>query len=166
MPEFFFFFYLAVPMACGSSQVREHSSDNARSLTCWATREIQKFLNSFFLFFCLVFFLGGGCFLRPHPQHIEVPQAGGQIRTTAYATATIMQDPSCVCNQYHSSWQCQILTQWLRPEIKPAFSWIPVRFISTEPWQELPEIPEFLISKGRYRQTISLCIYSLVCGGL
>ena len=26
----------------------------------------------------------------------------------AYATATAMQDPSCVCDLYHSSWQYQI----------------------------------------------------------
>ena len=30
------------------------------------------------------------------------------------------------------------LTCWLRPEIEPASSWIVVRFISTEPCQELP----------------------------
>ena len=29
------------------------------------------------------------------------------------------------------------LTQWARPGIKPASSWMLIRFISTEPWQEL-----------------------------
>ena len=31
------------------------------------------------------------------------------------------------------------LTYWARPEIEPASSWILVRFVSTEPRQELPE---------------------------
>ena len=30
------------------------------------------------------------------------------------------------------------LTHWAKPGIKPASPWIPVRFISAEPWQEFP----------------------------
>jgi len=36
-------------------------------------------------------------------------QARGQIRATAYATATAMQEPSHICDLHHSSQQCQIL---------------------------------------------------------
>ena len=33
------------------------------------------------------------------------------------------------------------LTYWLRPGIEPESSWIPVRFVSTEPRRELPALP-------------------------
>ena len=32
------------------------------------------------------------------------------------------------------------LTHWARPGIEPSSSWIQVRFISAEPWQELPSV--------------------------
>ena len=32
-----------------------------------------------------------------------------ELQLLPYATATAMQDPSCVCHLHHSSWQCQIL---------------------------------------------------------
>ena len=54
----------------------------------------------FFLFF----------FLGSHPQHMEVPRLGveSELQLLAYVAATAMQDSSCVCDLYHSSWQCQI----------------------------------------------------------
>ena len=39
-----------------------------------------------------------------------------------------MWDLSCVCDLCCSSQQCQIITHWARTVIKPASSWIPVRF--------------------------------------
>ena len=50
-------------------------------------------------------------FLGPHLQHMEVPRLGVQLelQLPATATATETQDPSCICNLHHSSWQCQIL---------------------------------------------------------
>ena len=36
------------------------------------------------------------------------------------------------------------LTHWVRPGIEPASSWILVRFVSTEPWWELP-LPLFFM---------------------
>ena len=38
-------------------------------------------------------------------------QARGWIGTVAAATATAVPDPSCICNLYHNSQQCQILNQ-------------------------------------------------------
>ena len=32
-----------------------------------------------------------------------------ELQLPAYTTATAVPDPSCVCDQYHSSWQYQIL---------------------------------------------------------
>ena len=43
-----------------------------------------------------------------------------------------MPDPSQVYGNARS------LTHWARPGIKPASLWLPVRFVSTESWRELP----------------------------
>ena len=42
---------------------------------------------------------------------MEVPRLGDklELQHLAYATATATQDPSHVCNLYHSSQQCQTL---------------------------------------------------------
>ena len=48
-----------------------------------------------------------------------------------------MPDPSCICDLHCSSWQCQSLTYWARPGIKPASSWTLVGFISAVLQQEL-----------------------------
>ena len=51
------------------------------------------------------------CFLGPPLGHIEVLRLGIQskLQLPAYTTATATWDPSCICNLYHSSEQCQIL---------------------------------------------------------
>ena len=50
-------------------------------------------------------------FLGPNLWHMEVPRLGVQseLQLPAYTTATATQDPSRVCDLYHSSWQCRIL---------------------------------------------------------
>ena len=50
-------------------------------------------------------------FLGPQVQHMEVPRLGveSELQLLAYATATAMQDPSHVCDLYHSSQQHWIL---------------------------------------------------------
>ena len=58
-------------------------------------------------FFCFVLF----CFLGPHLRLMEIPRLGVnlELQLPATATATATQDPSHVCNLYHSSQQCWIL---------------------------------------------------------
>ena len=51
---------------------------------------------------CFVFFSG------LHLQHMEVPRLGVKSEL-AYTTATVMQDPSLVCDPHHSSPQRRIL---------------------------------------------------------
>jgi len=55
----------------------------------------------------LLFFFFSGL----HPWQMEVPRLGVELelQLQAYTTATSMPDPNCVCDLYHSSWQCQIL---------------------------------------------------------
>ena len=50
-------------------------------------------------------------FLGPLPWNMEVPRLGvkSELELLAYTTATAMQDPSCVCDLYHSSWQRRTL---------------------------------------------------------
>ena len=57
----------------------------------------------FVFLFCFVFFLG----LRP--WHMEVPRLGVELelQLLAYTTDTATQDPSHLCDLYHSSQQCQ-----------------------------------------------------------
>ena len=46
-------------------------------------------------------------FLGPLPWYMVVPRPGIKSpELPACATATATRDPSCVCNLYHSSWQC------------------------------------------------------------
>ena len=42
---------------------------------------------------------------------MEVPRLRVELelQLAAYITATETQDPSCICNLHHSSWQCWIL---------------------------------------------------------
>ena len=42
---------------------------------------------------------------------MEVPRLGveSEIQMLVYTTATATQDPSCICELHHSSWQCRIL---------------------------------------------------------
>ena len=58
---------------------------------------------SFFFFF---FFLG------PYLQHMEIPGLGVvlKLQLLAYTSATARQDLSHICDLYHSSQWCQILT--------------------------------------------------------
>jgi len=51
------------------------------------------------------------CFLGPHLRHMEVPrlEVKWELQLPACATATAMQDLSCVCGLHHSSRQHRIL---------------------------------------------------------
>ena len=59
-------------------------------------------LVSFFFFFL---FKAG-----PHLQHMEIPRLGveQELQLLAYATATAIPDPSCLCDLCHSLQHCQI----------------------------------------------------------
>ena len=63
----------------------------------------------YFFFVVVIGFLF--VFLGPHPLHTEVPRLGVrlELQLPAYATATAMQDSSCICDLHHSSWPPQIL---------------------------------------------------------
>ena len=60
-------------------------------------------------FFNLIYLLF--LFLGLHLRHMEVPRLGAQIRVQlpAHTTATVMRDPSHICDLCHSSQQCWIL---------------------------------------------------------
>ena len=86
-------------------------------IICMYTRLFSFSFSSFF-------------FLGPHLWHMKVSRLGVKLemQLLAYATATAMPYPSCICNLHHSSWQTRSLTHWARPRIKHASSWMLVRF--------------------------------------
>ena len=97
---------------------------------------LQHLLESFFKGVSFILFI---CLFRAAPVAYEGSQARGrssscwptpqpqqcQIRAVSVAYTT-------------ANGNARFLTHWVRPGIKPASSWILVRFISNEPWQELP----------------------------
>ena len=63
-------------------------------------------------------------------MEVSRPEVESELQLPAYATATVMPDPSCIRNLYYSCGNTRSLTYWARPEIKPASSWILVRFLT------------------------------------
>ena len=63
------------------------------------------------IFFVLFWFGFVFWFSGLHPWHMEVPRLGveSELQLVAYATATAMQNPSCICSLYHSSWKAWVL---------------------------------------------------------
>ena len=104
----------------------------------------------FLLLFCLFFFL----FLRPNPQHMEVPRLGvmSELQLPAYTTATATLDLSWVCTYTIAHDNAGSPTHWARPGIEPASSWILFGFISVVPQGELPH---FCISQVFQRNRIN-----------
>ena len=86
----------------------------------------------------------------PHLWHIEVPKLGVaevelELPLPAYAISTATTYARAHGNS-------RSLTQWARPGIEPAFSWILAGFISAEPQQELPTIDFLVETIGARRQ--------------
>ena len=77
------------------------SCSSLRSSSIVSFFSILSFLSSFFLF------------LGPHLQPMKVPRLGveSELELLATATATVMPDPSYVCDLHHSSHQTWILNQ-------------------------------------------------------
>ena len=71
----------------------------------------QKRVFSISFFFSFFFFFLSFVFLGLHPWQMKVPRLGvvSELQPLAYATATATEDPSHVCNLYHSTRQCWIL---------------------------------------------------------
>ena len=68
------------------------------------------------------------CFLELHATAYGVSQARDWATSATHPTA-------------HGN--ARSLAHWARPGIEPASAWILVRFITTEPQRELPDIPFF-----------------------
>ena len=113
----------------------------------WGFLLVEVFLFYFWVFVYLF------CFLGPHVWQTEVPRLGAaaasyshshsnagskpcQAMSVMYTTAHGNTRYLTHCDVHHSSWQRQILNS-PRPGIEPTSSWIPVRFITTEPHWEL-----------------------------
>ena len=77
-------------------------------------------------------------FLGLHPWHTEAPRlgVGSELQLPICTTATAMQDLNCICNQYHSSWQRQILNPMSeardRAHILMDTNWVHYSWATTE----------------------------------
>ena len=78
-------------------------------------------------------------FLRLYPQHMEIPRLGSNWSWSCRPTPQPQQCRIWVAPVTYTMAQGNAgsLTHWARPRIKPATSWLLVRFVSTEPWREL-----------------------------
>ena len=76
---------------------------------------------------------------RATPTACGSPRLGveSELQLPTYATAIAMPDPSHICDLHTAHGNARYLTHWLRPGIKPAASWVLVRFVSTAPQWEL-----------------------------
>ena len=79
--------------------------------------------------------------LGPHLWHMEVPRLGANQSYGCWPSHSHSNLGSKLC-----LWPTPQLTEkldplpWPRPGIKSASSWILVGFVSTAPWQELPDL--------------------------
>ena len=119
---------------CGSSHFCGTISTSDQRTSAWDGNDKEKkkkTLEQFFLmFFCLLGFIFR--FFRAKSVAYGSSQAQGEIGDEAASLrhSHRTSDPTCVWYLHHSSWQCWILTHWVRPEIKPMSSWILVSFIT------------------------------------
>ena len=99
--------------------------------------------NMFFFCFCLCFFaclFASFFFFFPlglHRWHMEVPRLRAAAASLHHSHRYARSEP-CLWPTYtaaHSN--AGSLTHWKRPGIKPASSWMLVRFVSAEPRWEL-----------------------------
>ena len=119
-----------------------------------------------FCILMLIFLINSHDFFKYWHINLAAPvayggsQARGQIKAvaSAYTKTTATPDLSHVCALHCSSWQHQILTQWARSGIKPASSWMLVRFVSAEPWRALHvlDIYDLAIKLSQLEQSYSI----------
>ena len=95
----------------------------------------------------IVFFFFVFCLFRAKSVACGGSQARGLIEELllpAYATATAMQDPSCIYNLHHSSRQCQILNPLSKARDRIHNLMIPSRIHFCCAMMETPIIIKFL----------------------
>ena len=121
---------------CGRKRC-EPGDSNVRSI-CRRTSGFVRLENTVLVFF--FFNLNFIFLLFRATWHMEVPrlEVESELQLQAFATAT--QDPSCLCNLHHSSWQRGILNLLRKARDRTATSWFLIGFVSAVPGggQELP----------------------------
>ena len=93
----------------------------------WCERQKLKPVDSFFFFF------SSFCFLGLHLWHMEVPTLGVKLELSGPPMPQAQQHQiRAVSSTYTTAHgNAGSLTQWARPGIKSASSWMLVRFVST-----------------------------------
>ena len=111
----------------------------------------QFFLAQIFiepLIILLVFFFFFFFFFRAAPMGYGNSPARDQIGTAVVSHSHSHSNlgPKLCLQPYTTAHgNTRSLTHWARPEIEPSSSWILVRFVTTEPWQELSWASFFIV---------------------
>ena len=81
-------------------------------------------------------------FLGPHLRHMEFPRLTAESGYSCWPTPQTQQYGIRATSATYTIAHCNArsLTHWAGPGIKPASSWMLVRFVTTEPPWELPEL--------------------------
>ena len=90
----------------------------------------------------MFFFLGGGSFLGPHLQHMEVTKLEVKSELHLLASPQPQQRQTRATSAIYTiaHGNARSSTHWTRPGMEPKSSWILIRFIAAEPWGELPKM--------------------------
>ena len=113
-------FFLAIPLACGSSWARDRTpatvTTQATAMTCWILNLLCCKRTLIYLFIYLPT-------LGLHPWHMEVPRLGVELELQLpdCATATATLDPSHIRSLCRNSWQRWILTPLSRARNQACF---------------------------------------------
>ena len=87
------------------------------------------------VYICVCVYIYIYIYLGPHLRHVEVPRLG--VKSKLFLPASV--GVSATYTTAHSN--VRSLTHGVRPGIKPASTWILVRFTSVTPQWELPRSP-------------------------
>ena len=101
---------------------------------------LRSFIFFFFFFFFFFLFFFFFVFLRLHTWHMGSSWARGRIGAVAaslYHSHSKAGSELCL-NPLSKDLNARSLTHWAKLGIKPISSWILVKFITAEPWWELP----------------------------
>ena len=105
---------------------KQHMSTAFSIIRWWYVLSLLRYIcmGRFMSYLCVSFFVCLFCFFRTVSIVHRSSQARGPVRAAA-------------AGLHHSHSNARSPTHWVRPGIKPAPSWIPAEFATTEPQQEL-----------------------------
>ena len=136
-----------------TGQQTSQNWDPNRKRTGGSRSRFESLLFIYFLFFNF-------CLFRATPKAYEGSQARGPVGAVATG---LHHSHSNEGSKLHLPAYTRVhgnarsLTHWARPGTEPTSSWMLVRFVSTEPQQELPNSSFLIWHRKEPRKTPDLC---------